>query len=243
MRRLGVADLSRYDTVSLERVEVTDAVALDDGGFRVTLADARTLTCAKLLLATGVVDRVPDVPGFAEMYGRTVFHCPYCDGWEFRGLSIAVYGKARHGYGLALELLGWTHDVVLCTDGPSDLDAADRDRLARNAIELREERVARLVGRDGVLDGIVFTDGSVLRRRALFFNNGQLQCSGLAERLGCVLNEKGTVRTGPYESTRIPGLYVAGDASRSVQWVVVAAAEGAEAAYAINQDLLKSSRR
>lgn len=89
----------------------------------------------------------------------------------------------------------------------------------------------------------MFDTGESLERRALFFTTGQTQSSELARSLGCEFNDKGTVRTGPYESTAIPGLYVAGDASRAVQWVVVAAAEGAEAAYAINQDFIRESWR
>ena len=92
---------------------------------------------------------------------------------------------------------------------------------------------------DGALEQIVFAEGEPLRRRAVFFTTGQSQQSALAQRLGCEINEKGTVRTGKYETTHLTGLYVAGDASRAVQWVVVAAAEGAEAAFAINTDLLK----
>jgi thioredoxin reductase len=142
-----------------------------------------------------------------------------------------------------LTLTGWTDDIVLCSDGSCELDTGDLARLARNRIGVREERIARLDGRDGQLDRIVFTTGESLPRRALFFTTGQTQSSGLARVLGCEFNEKGTVRTGPYESTTVPGLYVAGDASRAVQWVVVAAAEGAEAAYAINQDLIREAWR
>ena len=97
----------------------------------------------------------------------------------------------------------------------------------------------RLDGRRRSLERIVFATGEPLPRRALFFTTGQTQQSQLAVGLGCEMNEKGTVRTGKYETTHLPGLYVAGDASRAVQWVVVAAAEGAEAAFAINTDLLK----
>jgi thioredoxin reductase len=177
------------------------------------------------------------------MYGRSVFHCPYCDGWEVRDQPLAVYGRERRGYGLSIELLGWTRDVVLCSDGSCRLDAAELETLARNGISVREEPIVRLEGDLGRLERIVFAGGDVLHRRAMFFTTGQTQSSRLAGQLGCRFNEKGTVRTGRYETTHVPGLYVAGDASRDVQWVVVAAAEGAEAAYAINQDLIKASIR
>jgi thioredoxin reductase len=190
-----------------------------------------------------VVDRLPDVPGLDELYGTSVFHCPYCDGWELRGQPLAVYGCNKRGFGLALELTGWTDDVVLCSDGACELDAGELARLARNRIGVREERIARLEGRNGRLEHVVFTTGERLERRALFFTTGQTQSADLARSLGCEFNEKGTVRTGRYESTSVQGLYVAGDASRAVQWVVVAAAEGAEAAYAINQDFIREGLR
>jgi thioredoxin reductase len=128
--------------------------------------------------------------------------------------------------------------VVLCSDGPAEIDEAGRARLRRCGIEVREERVLRLDGEDGRLTRVVFDAGEPLVRRALFFTTGQTQQSALAISLGCEFNDKGTVRTGKYESTHLSGLYVAGDASRAVQWVIVAAAEGAEAAFAINTDLL-----
>lgn len=239
LRRIGLDDLRRYDTVRAEEAEVTHAERQPDGAFRVSLGDGRQFVARRLLLATGVMDQLPDVPGLREMYGHSVFHCPYCDGWEVRGQPLAVYGCNKRGYGLAVELLGWSRDVVLCSDGSCELDGDDLARLDRNDIPVREERIARLEGHDGQLERIVFETGETLRRRALFFTTGQTQASRLARLLGCQFNEKGTVRTGPYETTHVPGLYVAGDASRNVQWVIVAAAEGAEAAYAISQDLIK----
>jgi thioredoxin reductase len=132
--------------------------------------------------------------------------------------------------------------LILCTDGDAGIDGRGRGRLARNGIVVREDRVARLEGHadnDGRLLHVIFQSGERLPRRALFFTTGQYQRSDLSVRLGCEINEKGTVRTGKYETTHLAGLYVAGDASRAVQWVVVAASEGAEAAFAINSDLIK----
>ena len=232
------AQLQQYDTVELRDVEVVAAACRPDARFHVTLADRSEHQARKLLIATGVADNLPDVPGFRDLYGVSVFHCPYCDGWEVRDRPLAVYGSGVRGLGLSLELTGWSRDLVLCTDGPSGIDGEGLQRLARNGIAVREERLVRLEG-DGRLERIVFASGPPLSRDAVFFTTGQTQQSELALGLGCDFNEKGTVRTGKYESTHLPGLYVAGDASRAVQWVVVAAAEGAEAAFAINTDLLK----
>lgn len=238
-RSIGREELRPYETVELRDVAATDAQCEPSGQFRVTLADGAVVRSRKLLVATGVCDNVPDVPGIQELYGRSVFHCPYCDGWEVRDQPLAIYGRAHRGVGLALELTAWSRDLVLCTDGPAEIGDDDRARLARNGIAIREDRVSALEGRNGILERILFTAGAPLPRRALFFTAGQFQRSELAIRLGCEFNDKGTVRTGKYESTHLPGLYVAGDASRAVQWVIVAAAEGAEAAFAINTDLIQ----
>jgi thioredoxin reductase len=235
--RIARDQLRPYDTIELREIEVT-AAECRDTRFRVTLADGAALDTRKLLIATGVVDHLPDIPGFERLYGRSVFHCPYCDGWEVRDQPLAIYGRGNRGVGLSLELTGWSRDLVLCTDGPSEIAPHDRARLDRHGIGVREDRLVRLDGEDR-LERIIFAAGEPLARTALFFTTGQTQQSELAVRLGCQVNEKGTVPTGKYETTHLSGLYVAGDASRAVQWVVVAAAEGAEAAFAINTDLLK----
>ena len=231
-------ELNTYDTVAVRKVTVASAECLD-GGFVTTLETGEQLRSRKLLIATGVRDNVPSLEGIHSLYGRSVFHCPYCDGWEVRDEPIAVYGRGERGFGLALELTAWSRDLVLCTDGPSELADDSIARLQRNGIAVRQERVERLEGEQGILRRIVFTGGTFIERRALFFTTGQSQQSELAIRLGCSINDKGTVMTGKYETTHLRGLFVAGDASRAVQWVVVAAAEGAEAAFAINSDLIK----
>jgi thioredoxin reductase len=235
--RIAREQMQQYTTVEMRDVEVISAECVD-GRFHVTLQDGVRLAARKLLIATGVVDNLPSIPGFRELYGQSVFHCPYCDGWEVRNQPLAVYGRGARGLGLSLELTGWSRDVVLCTDGPPELEADEIARLTRNGIAVRDEPVVGLEGRDG-LERVVFERGEPLSRRALFFTTGQTQQSELARALGCTINDKGTVHTGKYETTHLSGLYVAGDASRAVQWVVVAAAEGAEAAFAINSDLLK----
>lgn len=237
--RLARAELDKYDSVRIRDEEVSTAECRPGIGFIVTLPSGEAMQARKLLLATGVVDNLPNIPGFRELYGRSVFHCPYCDGWELCDQPLAIYGWGARGVGLSLELTAWSRDLVLCTDGPGEIEPDDRARLERNGIAVREEQVTALEGSDGVLSRIAFAGAPPLERRALFFTTGQYQRSDLLERLGCEFNEKGTVRTGKYETTHLPGLFVAGDASRAVQWVVVAASEGAEAAFAINTDLVK----
>ncbi len=244
LRRLGRDQIARYRSVTFMDGTVVDA-ARSNGGFWVQTSDGRRFSTRKLLLASGVVDALPEIEGFEALYGLAVFHCPYCDGWEVRDQPLAVYGKGDDkGGGLALELLIWSADVVLCTDGPSELSPEYRDRLARCSIAVREERIVRLDPRKSSTDedglNVLFESGPALPRRALFFNTGRRQSSNLAERLGCKMYDaSGCAVDNQRQATNVPGLYVVGDASRDVLQAIVAAAEGAEAAIAINTVLFK----
>lgn len=240
LRRIGREQLRPYG-VEVREIEVRQA-CVDGEGFRVGLADGDDLFSRKLLLATGVKDRVPDIPGTADLYGTSIHHCPYCDGWEWRDQPLAVYGRKRHGYALAIALLNWSRDVVLVTDGPAGLTARQKKDLGRLGIEVRSEKVIRLEGQRGMLEHIVFENGVVLDRRALFFSTGQDPCCDLAEKFGCIF-DKGTVRTGLKGDTNVPGLFVVGDASHDVQFAIVAAAEGAKAAVAIHEALRQEELR
>ena len=237
LRRIGREQLAPYDTVSLVRQQATRARAVRTG-FEITVADGQRLRCRKLLLATGVVDELPPVEGLEPLYGRSVFHCPYCDGWETRDQPLVAYSRGPNGVGLAIELQVWSKDVVLCTDGIR-LEDKHIARLRRHRIPWHRTRIARLEGSRGRLQRIVFVDGHTLERSVMFFSMQQRQKSNLAAQLGCQFTRKGAVRTGHYEASDIPGVFVAGDASRLVQLAIVAASEGAQAAFAINTDLTK----
>jgi thioredoxin reductase len=236
--RIGRDQLRPYETVELRQATVTDARKVATG-FEVLLDNGERLQSRKLLLATGVTDDIPEVEGFREFYGTSVFHCPYCDGWEMREQPLAIYGEGENGAGLALELTLWTDSLVLCTDGPSRLTEKELQRLAHHNIAVREEKIAHLEGESGKLERIIFANGDIVPVRGMFFSTGQRQTSDLPAKLGCEFTDQGGVRTGNYEITNIPGLYVAGDASRLVQFVIVAASEGAQAAVAINKELLQ----
>lgn len=224
--------------------EARDVRRLGDGdtaALELDLQSGDRVRGRKLLLATGVVDDVPDIEGIGPLYGKSVHHCPYCHGWEARDRPLAVYGRGAHGMRLALEMTLWSPGrVTLCTDGPAELEARHRARLIAHDIAVREEPVSRLEGTpDGQLRAVHFASGPSLDADNLFFSTDWRQRSDLASRLGCPVNEKGSYDTGPYETTCVPGVYVAGDASPKVHFAVVAAAEGAQAAFAINTALLQ----
>jgi thioredoxin reductase len=228
---IGRSQLRRYG-VELVRGEATDARRTKKG-FEVVFASGRRLSSRMLLIATGVVDRLPAVEGVAALYGRSIFHCPYCDGWEVSDRPLGVYGKGRPGMGLALSLKTWSDDVVLLSSGSARLRSIDRRRLEKRGVGIVEKKIARFQPRRSGLD-VVFLGGERLARAALFFSTGQDPCSDLPRRLGCRFTWGGAVKTNRLEGTGVPGLYVAGDASRDVQLAIVAASEGAKAAFAMN---------
>jgi thioredoxin reductase len=236
LRALGERELHRYG-VRIRAATVTHA-ARSGGGFLLRLADGARLRGRKLLLATGVLDRLPSLPGMESLYGRSVHHCPHCDGWEVRGRRLAVYGRGQGAAELALTLLGWSGDVALCSDGPSGLPARNRAELLRRGVRVTTRRIMRLESSGGRLRRVVFRDGDALERDAVFLATGHHHASALALDLGCRLTAKGSIWTDRRERTGVPGLYVAGDASRDVQLAIVAAAEGARAAVALHKELL-----
>jgi thioredoxin reductase len=230
--------LTRYDTVTYVRGRAI-GVSGEAGAFAVRCEDGREASSRALLIATGVVDELPPLAGIDELYGRSVHVCPYCDGWEHRDAPIAVFGHGSKGVGLALLLRQWTHDLVLCTHGPAQLSVDEGHLLQKRNVVLRETPIARLEGEDGCLRTIHFKDGERLPREALFFNTGQHPRSALLESLGCAFADKG-VMCDEDGLTSVSGVYVAGDASRDVQLVIIATAEGARSALAINKALLRA---
>ena len=233
--RIGREQLQPYG-VEIRSKEVAD-VQREQDGFSVTSCDGDIVHSRKLLLATGIIDNLPQIEEFHAFYGHTAFHCPYCDGWENRDKKIVAYAQGKEAATYALTLRGYTADLVLCSDGPAEFGAAARERLARNQIELIETPVTRFEGVNQQFQRVIFADGRVLQREVLFFHLGQKQRSGLARKLGCAVSNEEGAQANENTQTTIPGLYIAGDATRDVQQVSVAAAEGVKAAFAINEAL------
>jgi thioredoxin reductase len=236
--RLCHKELEKYN-VQLLRKKIVHAVKNEEGIFVARDEAGRLYHSKKLLVATGLFDTVPDIDGCREMYGKSVFHCPYCDGWEVRDKKLGVYARNKEGWELALALKGWSDHVHLYTDGRNKVKPYQKEQLDANDIVVIRLPIARLAGKEGQLEKIIFKNGEEDLCDALFFVNGYTQQCNLAEAFGCEMNKKGVVITNRFQQTNIPGLFVAGDASKDMQFVVVAAAEGAKAAVIINKELQK----
>lgn len=233
--RVGRDELCRYG-IDVRAVEVTGISRLAEG-FEMTLGDGSRVPARTVLIASGVLDELPRIPGVEACYGVTVHHCPYCDGWEARDKPIGVIGQGTGGTALALALKTWSDRVTLCSHGPARLKPSQREQLARHRIEVHESRIAALEHQCGSVRHLMMANGARIACDAIFVAARQRQQCELPRQLGCELTRHGLVKTDHLGQTGVPGLYVAGDASRDVQFAIVAAAEGAKAAVAINKAL------
>ncbi len=235
--RIGRAQLRPYD-VTFRDERAVDAEKTD-AGIVVTFASGDQLEARGLILATGVRDVLPDVPGMEELWGTGVFHCPYCHGWEVAGQPLALYNREASALDLARLIRGWSDDLILFTDGGEELSDDARAQIERNGITIRDERVERLQGNSGNLEAVVLRGGEVVPRAGLFVWPGQEQRSDIATRLGCALTDEGRVEADEYGRTHVAGVFVAGDAGPNPQAVATAAASGTTAGAMLNHDLLE----
>ncbi|MBB0244701.1 FAD-binding protein [Streptomyces alkaliphilus] len=242
LRRIGREQLRPYDVEVWETV-VTGAVRAEPG-FVLELAGGEEVRTRKLVLATGQRDVVDTVPGLSDLFGRGVYHCPFCHGWETRGMTLAVLGHEPAQVMQALYVADrFGEDVVVCTDGrPVPEQAAGP--LEKAGIPVDERPVARLEGREGAVR-VVLGDGGVLERQAVYHRAPTRQRSPLAERLGAELLPDGLVRVDEFQRTSVPGLFAAGDTARlaalpdALTFVVTGAADGARAAVWLDQELFR----
>lgn len=242
--QLGREQLHKYETVKFQTGKVIDAKQLGSSApeqpdrFQVMLDTGEQFTTRKLLLATGVTDKLPAIAGFAELWGTSVFHCPYCHGWEVRDQPLAIYGKGQAGFEMAQHLTGWSRDLILCSDSDAGLSNDQRRQLSTWGIELREEKIARLDQENGALTGIVLTTGEVMPRRGIFVQPQPHQHSELANQLGCNLALHGAVQVSEDKQTSVSGVYAAGDTVNLFSAISIVVAEGTMAGVFINRALI-----
>jgi thioredoxin reductase len=209
VRRVAREQLRAYETVEYRRLAARAARRRPAGGFEVDLEDGTEVAARRLLLAHGMRYGLPGLEGVAEAWGRHVFHCPYCHGWEVRDRAIAVYGGGHRAVHQALLLRSLSDDVVLLTDGGPDLPAEQRQHLAAAGVERVDGRVER-IAEDGGRLRIVLTGRAPLARHALFIQPELALASDLAASLGAALTEVGSVETDAAGQTSARDLYAAG---------------------------------
>ena len=235
LRARGRAELGRYG-VDVVTAEVQDAEALDRT-VRLTSSRGADLT-RTVLLATGMLDELPDIPGFAEVWGISAHTCPYCDGFEHRDERLAILAAGARGEHLAILLRQWSEDVVLMSNGPHGLDADQLARLQALGIPIIETPVVALASDSGgYLRRLSLQDGETLDRDAVFFYVGWQLRNDLARRLGCRLHDDGSIAVDSSQATTVDRVYAAGNCADPRALVPTAAGSGATAAVAINARL------
>jgi thioredoxin reductase len=234
--RIGRAEVERYGGRIL-RGKAVDVRLNGSGRLEVVLDDGSRASARRLLVATGLADDLPTVPGVYERFGRDVLHCPYCHGYEVRDRRLGVIGGGSGSLHQVQLVRQWATDVVFFAAGTA-LTAESREQLVARAIGVEEQPVTRLVVEDDVLIGVELDDGRVVRRDAVFVAPRFVPHTGLLTQLGCVLDEHGWVVTDGGR-TSVPGVWVAGNVSNPRAQVVTAAGEGSATAIALHADLVE----
>lgn len=238
LKTLGLADLEPYPVTVCPDM-AREARCLPDG--YAVRHDGGWVRARRLLLATGVRDVLPNVPGLRERWGHTVHHCPYCDGWPNREHLLGVLGSGQEGHHLALSVRAWSHRVVLLTDGPDELTDEQREDLRRLNVRVHTAPILRLGGQDTVR--VKFRGGEQITLHAIFLNPTQVQNSTLPAALGCELNGKSRVVVNEHGMTSVRGVWAAGDMTGAPQYVMSAAASGMLAAVSLNTTLIHEDVR
>lgn len=234
----GRAELQKYPTVEFLHGEVVTA----ETGFTLTLADDSTVTARTVLLATGMDYRTADIPGLDAAWGGSVFHCPFCHGWELRDEPLAVVGRGERAMHSALMLRGWTDDLMVASNGPAELDDDARAALARAGVAVDERPIARFVCDAGELTALEFADCSRVPRRGALVTTTLQPRSTLAAQLGVATTDTpmgtGVIVVDEFQRTTVPGVFAAGDVSPKMPQVAAAMAAGSLAGAAMVQTLL-----
>ncbi|WP_421953719.1 NAD(P)/FAD-dependent oxidoreductase [Polaromonas sp.] len=236
--------LLAYPTAQIFKCKAT-AVARKGNDFVVEVEDgARWFTSRRLLLATGVADNLPDVPGLQERWGSTVLHCPYCHGYELGGGPIGVLGVSAMSVHQALVVADWG-DVTLFAGKAVSIDEEQRAMLARRKVKVEPVAVAALEG-DALAIDVGLVDGRRIALRAVFVGGGVRPVSPFAQMLGCAMDETPmgqTVQTDALKQTTVPGVYAAGDAAGMRHSISLAAGDGALAGTMLHQSLVAEDAR
>lgn len=227
------AGLAQYPQVRLHHGTVNTIRRGDDGTFRALIDDRTEVAASRIVLATGVKDRLPRVIGVDEHYGTDVHHCPACDGLTVAGKDAVILGDGAHVPAYAAELLDWARTVRIVTDSSDPgFSHAQREVLSEHRIEVIDGAAEKFVGEPGDLRGVVLTDGTFVPGSAVFFSYGHEPAALLAKGLGCELADDGSVVVNGFQLSSVDGVYAAGDITTDLQLIPIAVGLGTAAGVA-----------
>lgn len=237
--------IARQQALAYPTVQVIDDTAItaikQDGRFSVITASGNTYMAGRIVLATGLKDELLPIPGFAECWGISVLHCPYCHGYEVHGQPLGILANGDAAFEMSRLILHWSPKLTLFTNGPSTLSAEQTERLLQHQITIVETLIAEIPHQNGQLSGLLLTDQTHYPLTALFSRPPIMQASDLARQLGCLHNDLGFIEVDEFGKTSVAGVFAAGDTHTMMRQVVVAAANGLRAAAMINKELIEET--
>lgn len=236
-RKLAQQELEKFKHVRQLKSTITDIKKNSNGTFTITTAQGKKLQVHKVLLATGLKETLPNIKNISRFYGRSLFSCPYCDGYELKDQALAIITEGNNAVSLAVTLQQWSKRLFLFTNGKAKLTQTEKELLKAMQVNLYEDPIVQLVGQKGQLQGIQLRGGSKVNCTGGFVSTYWRHSGTLATNLGCKLNEQGGIWQDGKGRTSVQGVYVAGDAtSISPAQSVIAAGDGVKAAISMNQD-------
>jgi thioredoxin reductase (NADPH) len=243
LRAIGREEGARY---GVEYVSGVIDEAINETGelFAIKLHEGGVIEAERLLLAIGIKDVWPDIPGLDRCYGETVHVCPDCDGYETRDKKTIVVGKGRKAVGMALALTTWTRQIVICTNGEAaDMAQPLLDQLKALNIPVLDQPIERVVSKSSEISGVELEGGMSLDCERLYFAMGQYPADDLGAQLGCKRDPLGRLVIDERNHTSVKNVFAAGDITPGPQIAIGAAASGAVAAMAIHASLLPETRK
>lgn len=242
-RRIAYEEVLRYPSVKHWKDEAAD-IQRTGQGFRIRTSSGDEVFTRRVILAAGLKDELPDIEGVRDFYGKSIFICPFCDGWELRDQPLALISSLPSVVHAAKLLYNWSKDIVVCTNGGPSIPDDQRLLLESRGIRIVDSKVAALTGRDGMLEEVHFEDGTSIARSGAFIGVNQRPSVSFEHALGYETAENGAIITDEIGRTTVAGLYAAGDSAYVMpSQLIYAASSGSKAAAAIMADLLEEEWR
>jgi len=207
-------------------------------GFVIKVGSGETFIAKKLIFATGIKDIIPGIEGYAECWGITVIHCPYCHGYEVRNERTGILGNGEYGFEFARLISNWTKDLTLFTNGVVTLTTEQTTDLAKHQIKIVETEIEKLEHTNGHLHTIIFKDGTTYSIKALYSQSPFEQHCPIPKILGCELTDEGYLKVDHLQKTSIQGVFACGDNTTRIRTVANAVAMGTTAGMMMNKEIV-----
>ena len=232
--------LEQYQTVSFQSGYATSGRKTENG-FEIQTETGEVYQGKKLILASGIKDILPEIPGLKECWGISVIHCPYCHGYEVRNEKTGILANGEFGFEFGKMITNWTDDLTLYTNGKSTLTEDQKEKLASKNVSISEKKIAEIIHQKGQIQALVFQDGSKVKLNAMYAKPDFIQSTPLPSALGCALKENGYLEVDQLQRTTVPGVFACGDNSNMFRSIAFAVSSGTMAGAACNKELIDES--